>query len=35
VVQTGQMRGVGLTELGAKVLRGRPDPFRFGAGPPR
>ena len=35
VVQTGKMRGMGLAELGAKVLGGRPDPFGFGAGPPR
>jgi hypothetical protein len=35
VVQTGKMPGVGLADLGAKVLSGRPDPFGFGAGPPR
>lgn len=35
VVQTGKMRGMGLAELGARVLSGRADPFGFGAGPPR
>jgi hypothetical protein len=35
VVQTGKMQGVGLAELGAKVLGGRSDPFGFGMGPPR
>ncbi len=35
VVQTGKMQGVGLAELGARVLSGRSSPFGFGAGPPR
>jgi hypothetical protein len=35
VVQTGKMRGIGLRELGARVLGGQADPFGFGAGPPR
>jgi hypothetical protein len=34
VVQTGKMRGVGLRELGEKVLGGQRDPFGFGSGPP-
>ena len=34
VVQTGKMQGVGLRELGARVLNGQHDPFGFGAGPP-
>jgi len=34
VVQTGKMHGVGLSELGARVLGGQPDPFGFGSGPP-
>jgi hypothetical protein len=34
VVQTGRMRGVGLRELGEKVLGGQRDPFGFGSGPP-
>ncbi|MGI0129707.1 MAG: IS66 family transposase [Thermoplasmata archaeon] len=35
VVQTGKMQGVGLNELGTRVLRGQQNPFGFGAGPPR
>jgi hypothetical protein len=34
VVQTGKMRGVGLGELGARVLSGHLDPFGFDTGPP-
>jgi len=34
VVQTGKMRGLGLHELGQRVVGGLPDPFGFGAGPP-
>ncbi len=34
VVQTAKMRGIGLAELGARVLGGEKDPFGFGAGPP-
>lgn len=34
VVQTGKMQGVGLRELGVRVLNGQQDPFGFGAGPP-
>jgi hypothetical protein len=35
VVQTGKMQGTGPAELEARVLAGRPNPFGFGAGPPR
>ncbi|MGI0156843.1 MAG: IS66 family transposase, partial [Thermoplasmata archaeon] len=34
VVQTGKMHGIGLRELGERVLGGHGDPFGFGAGPP-
>ena len=34
VIQTGKMHGVGLRELGERVLGGQRDPFGFGSGPP-
>jgi hypothetical protein len=34
IVQTGKMRGIGLRELGERVLSGQPDPFGLGPGPP-
>jgi hypothetical protein len=34
IVQMGKMRGVGLRELGERVLQGQADPFGLGPGPP-
>jgi hypothetical protein len=34
VVQTGKMQGIGLGELGGRVLAGQQNPFGFGTGPP-